>query len=291
MTRELRSLKSPGAFLQSEFSTPEDLLLISQVELWSISRGVFDVFGADTESSIVSQRSVELERLNGAYDKWYKGWLDVLTLKDKLDTFIHLMFDLYFYSAKLYLFSHAFRGSSQEIVEKAVDSRYTENFAHCALESALSIICCIKDQDEPSPWLEKLPSYFGTMIAFASVCLMRTSYGENTVSTIETSKILGYLRQLVGVLQRSSIADHTTHPLLSIAKSLEPAISRRESQLLNNKYEGSNNDQGLANSDMALDLRGFVEGSYLDFSLTGDMDDWMTFPDGEAFLFPDPGHL
>lgn len=38
MTRDLRSLKSPRAPLQSEFSAPSDLKLISQVELWGKKR-------------------------------------------------------------------------------------------------------------------------------------------------------------------------------------------------------------------------------------------------------------
>lgn len=52
MMREFQSLKSPKVFLQSSLSTPDDLQLISLVELWSVSSRVFDLFGADVEVSL-----------------------------------------------------------------------------------------------------------------------------------------------------------------------------------------------------------------------------------------------
>jgi hypothetical protein len=61
LTREFESLKTPKAFLGSKFCTPADAKLISQIELWSISSRVFDVFGADIEASITNN---ELQNSN-----------------------------------------------------------------------------------------------------------------------------------------------------------------------------------------------------------------------------------
>jgi hypothetical protein len=264
MTREFRSLKSPGVFLQSEFSTRADLNLICQVELWSISRRVFEHFGADIESSIVSQRSAELELLSKAYDGWYQDWLQALTAQNEPDSYSRRVFDLYFHSARLYLFSHVFRGPSQ------MDAHLRNNFAESALQSALSIVRCIANENEAQPWLEQLPCYFGTMIAFASVCLIKTTLQDQPAFLDQTNEILDCLRQLVNVLRMSSIADYPTHRLLDIAKGIELATSElpRPNQ---EQFDGLA-DGNLANTAFNFDL---FTNDNLDLSLFGERDDWM----------------
>src|ERR1700761_7737052 len=63
ITREYRSLNSPRTFLRSRLCTAEDVKLIGQVDFWSISSRVFDIFGADTEAPITKQRATALESL------------------------------------------------------------------------------------------------------------------------------------------------------------------------------------------------------------------------------------
>ena len=284
MTREMRSLKSPGAFLQSKFSNRTDLNLIGQVELWSISRRVFDLFGADIESSIVDQRSADLEHLSTAYDRWRQDWLDVLSFEDETSSFFRRVFDLYFYSAKLYLFSHVFRGPpSQGNPNSNAGSKETARWVQHALESALSIIRCIVDENEAHLWLEKLPSYFGTMVAFASVCLIRTSLPGQHISNATTDNALGYLRRLVAVLRLSSMADNPTHPLLSIAKSIETATNgRRRSS--HEPFDGIM-DGNLPNVSFNFDL---FANDALNLTFPGDKDVWMPLPEESNLQFPDP---
>lgn len=270
LTRDFHSLKSPGAFLQSRFSVPADLKLISQIELWSISGRVFDIFGADIESSMASHRSTELERLSSAYDRWRQDWLSVLLLKQDLDKASERVFDLYFYSAKLYLFSHIFRGPTQEVASLSAESNAAAAFARSAVESALSIVHCIVGEHEAQPWLEKLPLYFGTMIAFASVCLLRILHQRQTLCDVEKNEISGYLHQLVEVLDTSLMVDHPTHPLPSIAKSLAIAASGQQwaSNNHTNRDLDENFDFGVfTNADDTINM-----------SVFRDQDQWLSFP-------------
>jgi hypothetical protein len=226
LTRDFSSLKSPEVFLQTRFWTARDLRLVSQVELWSISSHVFSLFGADTENEIATHRSAELHRLNEAYDEWYNKWLDVFTIQRDASSFSPGLFDLYFHSSKLYLFSHVFRGHAQRDSHFTAETEdKTTSFAQSAVESALSIIRCIADDTETPLQLEKLPLYFATMIAFASVCLVQVLNQQKIASHAKQEEIRCYLQRLVEVLNTSLVVDHPVHPLMSISKSLEVATT------------------------------------------------------------------
>lgn len=228
MTTEFRSLKGPGAFLQSEFSTQMDLHLISQVEFWSLNRRVFDIFGSDIESSIVNQRFVELQRVSDSLDRWYADWIDVLALPVDANSIPRRVFDFYFYSAKLYLFSHIFRGPSE--AELPANIPGAEDLIRNASDSALSILRSSIAGDEIHPFLEKLPSYFGTMIAFASVCLIRTTLRNPSHDDVMANETMHLLRRVPEVVRDSPLSPLSTHPLVSISKSLEAAINEEVSK-------------------------------------------------------------
>ncbi|OQD95525.1 hypothetical protein PENSOL_c020G06296 [Penicillium solitum] len=255
LTRDFHSLRRPRDFLQSYFTNPSDLSLISQVELWSISSRVFDMFGADIECSAASQRSDKLAQMSAAYDEWLEEWIAMLSFTDAPATFSRRVFDLYFHSAKLYLFSHIFRGSSQDTKLPKAGFEYgsetsTNEFAHGAVRSALAIIKCIVDDNESSSWLGKLPTYIGTMVAFACVCLVKLSVQQGPwAPDLQGEGIPSYLQRLVQVLLSSPVINHPTHPLLSIARSLETATA------VSGGVNGVNGQDSLASIDMRdLDL-------------------------------------
>ncbi|KAJ9491976.1 hypothetical protein VN97_g1223 [Penicillium thymicola] len=231
LTRDFHTLRRPRDFLQSYFTNPSDLSLISQVELWSISSRVFDIFGADIECKAASQRSDKLAQLSVNYNGWLEEWIAMLSFTNASVKFSRRVFDLYFHSAKLYLFSHIFRGSSQDTkppksgAECGSDTG-TGEFAHGAVRSALAIIKCIVDDSESSSWLRKLPTYIGTMVAFACVCLVKVSVEQGPwLHDLQDEDIPSYLQRLVRVLLSSPVVNHPTHPLLSVARSLETATA------------------------------------------------------------------
>jgi hypothetical protein len=265
MTTEFRSLKGPGAFLQSEYSSQVDLSLISQVEFWSINRRIYHLFGSDIESGIVNQRSIEFGRLNDALDKWRQDWQAVVTMSPRV-------FDLYFYSAKLYLYSHVFRGPS--LAQSPAGINGAENLAQHATDAALEVLRCAVDDIDDHSWLQKLPFYFGTMIAFASVCLIRTSLQEGHDNDSRTHQIARYLTSLSQVLQTSAMDESSSHPLANIAKSLE-AATKDGVQSTEQFVNGPNSEDML---DFAFDFDMFASNPF-NLTFPGGEDNWMFCPE------------
>lgn len=222
LTRDFHSLKAPRDFLQSPFSTSCDLSLIAQVELWSVSGRVFDKFGADIENPMASEKSTELESFGAEYDQWFAEWSDLLSISESATSLSNRLECLYYHSAKLFLFSHVFRGPAAEIYSLPKDGINT--FASSALGSALGIIQCIVDgHANTEVWLHKLPLYFGTMTAFASVCLLKASCQEQSTTGLDFGETTEYIRRLVDLLRRSVVADHPASTWSSIATSLDIA--------------------------------------------------------------------
>ena len=280
MTPELQSLKSPRALLRSEFSTPSDLRLISQVELWSISSRVFDLFGADIGSPLVRNKYTELEHLGSAYDTWRREWLEVLTFRHVLDR--RHIFDLYFHSAKLYLYSHVFRGPSQSDLKTPGTTNDMTKLASCAVEHASSLLRCLTDSNEAQFWLGELPSYFGTTIAFASVFLLKALWHEQPMYNVDTNDVFQHLHWLIELLHGSSIVIHSTNLLLRMASSLEIAIGGR---LQTNR----GNADGNAGGNVAdhSDLRIWGEDIFnFNLNVPEDHYGWMAFPHGSESELP-----
>lgn len=265
MTTEFRSLKGPGAFLQSEFSSQADLSLISQVEFWSINRRIYHLFGSDIESEIVNQRSIEFGRLNEALDKWREDWREIVSMSQRI-------FDLYFHSAKLYLYSHVFRGPS--LARSPAGSNKTENLAQHATDAALQILHCAVDGTDDPSWLQTLPFYFGTMIAFACVCLIRISLQESRENNARTNEIVQYLSRLSQILQSTAMDSSSSHPLANIAKSLE-AATRTRNETIDVITNDVNRDDML---DFCFDFDMFANNPF-NLAFPGAEDNWMFCPD------------
>lgn len=280
MTRELPSLKSPRALLRSEFSNPSDLRLISQVELWSISSQVFDLFGADISSPLVRNKHAELEHLGSAYDTWRTEWLEVLTFRHALDR--RHAFDLYFHSAKLYLYSHVFKGPSQSDLKAPSTTSDMTKLASCAVEHASLLLRCGTKGHEAQFWLGELPSYFGTTIAFASVFLLKASWHEQPIYHVDTEDVFQHLHRLIELLHGSSVVIHSTNMLLRMASSLEIAIGGR---LQTNR----GNADGNADSDITNNRLDGIWGEDVfnfDLNVPEDHYGWMAFPDGSESGLP-----
>ena len=273
MTREWQSLKDPRAFLQSPHAKCTDICLISQVEFWSISRRVFEHFGADVESSLASQRSADVEHLSHAYDKWRQDWLGVLTIQAQKSGFAPYLFDFYFNSAKLHLYSHVFRGASQAQTDIR-RSDDTDLLGRQAFESALSVVRCAVEGNEACCWLRYMPSYFGTMIAFASICLVKFSAQEQSLTDAKRKESLQGLRLLSSALQTITTEGSITHPLVSLAKGLDTAINSGPQNISTNPDSTTD----AVTNDSTLDFDQFGS-DFINWNFPGFDDYWTMCPD------------
>ena len=221
MTRETRMLKESRTLLDSEFSSSSDLQLISQVELWSISTQVFDSFGAATDSTFISGRLSELEYLSHAYENWRQEWTAKLETRLEVEPSIIAILDLYFHSARLYLSSHIFRGLEQDFIRPEDTARPLDRFGHFAVQSALSIVSRMTELNEAQV-CSRLPFYFSTTIAFASIFLLRGPC--RTLYHVDRDRAMQYLQALNRLVSSPSAIPSAAHPVSNIANSLKAAL-------------------------------------------------------------------
>jgi hypothetical protein len=214
MTQEWRSLNNPTAFLHCEFSNHRDLGLISQVELWSTTRAVFEQFGADIESTAAMQKLPEVNRFSQAYDQWRQTWCSVLAIGQQSTGVIS---ELHFSCARLYLYSHLHRGRTpnQQLGSTPEANDLINNFK----ESALSVLRLILDSEVR---LLDLPSYFGTMLAFATVSLIKIARDGNASHDLKQD-VLHLMYRLRDSLHVIKLPSSCSHPYGGIAKGLEQA--------------------------------------------------------------------
>jgi hypothetical protein len=266
MTRDFRSLKNPGAFLQSRFCNSEDVKLINQVGLWSISSRVFDMFGADTEASIADERVAELDSLNRSFDLCRSAVFGSIIIDDYGPSdFYQQLFDLSIHCAKLSLFSHTFRGSSQRNSNSSTAIHGAGKFERSGFESALAVVRTVAGGDEIQKRLEMLPSYYGTMIAFAFISLIKAKGKEPAMGYLDQDKTSSVLYRLVEVFETSSARVQPGHPLCSVTKSLRIAMGEHcqpgtKLSSVESLPDVTDNDMlsfdNITNNSLGLDLLG-----------------------------------
>ena len=221
MTRDTKILKSPRALLDSDFSSPSDLNLVSQVELWSISTQIFDNFGAATDSALIHSRLAELEEFSETYESWRHKWTETLKGTPGFDQGAQTMLDMCFYSARLSLFSHLFRGSAQDLSKPQKPPKAINKLAVTAAQSALCIVQNMTEVSEAHA-CPNLPSYFYTMLAFASVFLLKGPW--QVLDEALQERALQQLNRLVGLCSGPLAVTHAVHPISSIVSGLRTAI-------------------------------------------------------------------
>ncbi|KAK4891270.1 hypothetical protein LTR27_010072 [Elasticomyces elasticus] len=268
MTREWKSLKDPRAFLQSPYARAADLGLITQVELWAISRCVFEQFGADVENETVASRIEDIQRLSQSYDQWQHAWRSTLAVTSEHREHSLLVFDLYYHSAKLHLYSHIFRGPNHGA--GPLDEVYATNpLAGCILDSAVAVVQCTI-REGGFGMLQRLPAYFDTVIAFASVCLIRAGLRAQESDVKKRTQYQELLANLAAVLQTAT----DSHPLSGLAKGLEAATYTRLAS--EDQHMIGQPDGGIGTIDFDFDA---FAGDTFDWTLLGSGVDFAYCPD------------
>lgn len=260
MTQEWRSLQAPGAFLHSEHSQPADIALISQIELWTISRRVFETFGADTGSDGAKKRLADIAQLDTAYQNWRRLWLETMAVGAGRNR--HYESELYYQEARLILFSHGFRGSQPS------DGRLDSNAAGYvggALQSATAVIRMMVDEIGGKKIIG-LPCYHGTMVAYATAYLLKTATGEMAADVTSREECRQLLRSLAKELDSFMIPTEVSRPLLDLKGILDSAMRNMpQSRAPQNEAEGM---------DFSFDPTLLSDDLWnMDFTFAGD--DWL----------------
>ena len=221
MTREIRIMKEPRTLLESRFSTPLDLPLVSQVELWSISTQVFDNFGAATDCPFTSRKLSELQYFSDPYEHWHQEWIAMLKDEREMGQSYPAILDLYFHSARLCLSSHIFRGPEQDFARPKETPNLLDIFSLSATQSALSIVSKMTELNEAEA-CSRLPFYFSTTIAFACIFLLRGPC--RALYHVDRDQVRQYLQALDRLVTSPLTIPIAAHPVSNIANSLKAAL-------------------------------------------------------------------
>ncbi|KAF9877112.1 hypothetical protein CkaCkLH20_05378 [Colletotrichum karsti] len=176
------------------------------------------------ESDFEALRSFNLE-----IDQWRMRWHPLQTQNFCIGSFPPLGIILYSYFAKLQINSLAVRGIS--LTTSSPDqflSTERKEFANLAVSAAVSIITFVLEEDDMRRALVGTPLYVHTMIAFASVFLMKVATRWNSVMglKVEEEYVARLLGRMIGVLKSAVTSDR--HVLKHIATGLEKMLDRME---------------------------------------------------------------
>jgi hypothetical protein len=226
MSREGFIIESASRLLDTEHATEDDARLISQVKEWSILGQVFDTFGVDVDSPILPQTLPQLRRYSIALDTWFADWSESFKANRNVGNYPQKGVGFHYHFAKLYLCSHAFRGAPISDVTPQCMPPEMEEIANAGVLSAMSILRVIVSDDEFRSFLNGLPLYFDTMLAFAVVFLLKVATKYATVIRIDTDKILSLVTQTISALRDTTQSMHKQHMLVVISEGLERLLQR-----------------------------------------------------------------
>lgn len=224
MSREGFIIESASKLLETEHATEDDARLISQVKEWSILGKVFDTFGVDVDTAIQPQIIPQLRRYSIALDTWYADWIESFQQNRRVGNYPAKGVGFHFHFAKLYLCSHAFRGVPA--LENAIQyfSPELEEIANSGVLSAMSILRVIVSDVEFRSFMNGLPLYFDTMLAFAVVFLLKVATKYATVVRMDTAKIISLVSETILALREITQSMHRQHVLVTICDGLEKLL-------------------------------------------------------------------
>jgi hypothetical protein len=251
LTGEYEAVLAAGEFLTSKFAIEDDARLISQVELWSVSRNVFTTFGTDIDLPVPSHLMGKLQRFGLEMQQIRIKWTESFKPHAHIGNYPRKGVGLHYHFAKLYLCSHAFRGISTRGIAGIEMSLEMREIADAAVLSATSILRSINSDTEFQSFMSDLPLYFDTMIAFASVFLFRISTSYSHAIQVDTPEILRLLRQSVNVLEEVTSKIRQAHLLARITEGLRQLLKRFEEARNRVDQTGTLGHLGGTDVDMA----------------------------------------
>ena len=230
MTTECEAARGVRKLLDCEYATEDDARLVSQVLRWNISSQVFHTFGVDVDKPLSDSEIPHVRRLSIAMDSLRAEWADRFIHNMHVGNYPRKGVGMQYHFAKLYLYSHAFRGAGSggdPINSRSHDAAMDlEEIANTAVLSALSILRAVVVDTEIQTFLDGLPTYFDIMIAFAVVFLLKVSIKFSASVRLDVEETKRLVGELVVILKRVTSTMHPRHLLVSITKGIDNLLQR-----------------------------------------------------------------
>ncbi|CAJ2508304.1 Uu.00g094900.m01.CDS01 [Anthostomella pinea] len=234
MIAESLQIREHELFLQSPFADALDRRILSQVALMQILTRVYDRFverkvphqdystaGAMLSDDEGGEDFADLRNFNLEIDQWRMRWNARQENNRFIGSFPPKGIILYSYFAKLQLNALAIRGVS---LSQGRLSTERKEFANMAISAAASILTFVLEEEDMRRALVGTPLYVHTMIAFASVFLMKVATKWNRIMGLNVeSNYVSHLLERMIVLLKSSVTSER-HLLYHIASGLEKML-------------------------------------------------------------------
>jgi hypothetical protein len=233
MTRTCALVRNARHLLvaSAQHATEDDARLVSQVLRWSVCADAFDAFGPadddDSNAPLADADVPALRRFGAALDGLRAEWADRFQPSAHVGNYPRKGVGLQYHFAKLYLCSHAFRGAGSAAAAAARSQDVAlelDEIANSAFLAALSILRAVVLDPEIQSYLNGLPIYFATMIAFAVVFLFKVSTRYPTSVQMNVIEVRWIIRKLVATLKKITSPMHPRHLLVSITKGIDSLV-------------------------------------------------------------------
>ncbi|KAL8398591.1 hypothetical protein RB596_005936 [Gaeumannomyces avenae] len=220
LVREDYAIQGWEQFLASTAATDHDRRLISQVALHIILTGVHELFGPDSGTAIPLVYSTQIATFSKQLDHWIAVWsVELKRNFEAIGEFPVKGALIHYHFAKLYLFSHVFRGLSPEEAIPAV----FRSAATGAVAAATAIVELLLTDAHIRAGLRGMPSYLHAMTAFACVFLLKIATKRRTDCLVEVSLVSELAGKLVN--QFRSVGVGKWHLVHLMAQGLEQAAA------------------------------------------------------------------
>lgn len=228
MTRECEAVRNVRRFLDSVHATEDDSRLASQVLRWSMCSNILDTFGVDVDRPLSDTEIPLIQKFGAALDTLRAEWAERFRPSSHVGNYPKKGVALQYHFAKLYLYSHAFRGAgpSQAKSRSPEATMELEEATNSAFLAALSILRTVVLDPEIQSHLDGLPIYFHTMVASAAVFLLKATTRHSGLVQFDSREVRRLVHDLVETLTGVTSTMHQRHLLVGITKGLRVLLQQ-----------------------------------------------------------------
>ncbi|EGX91947.1 Fungal specific transcription factor [Cordyceps militaris CM01] len=234
LTRQCEAVRSVRRFLDLPHTTEDTARLVSHVLRWTVLSDAVDSFGVDVNQPLANADLPALRRYNIAMDTLRAEWMERFAPNPHIGNYPRKGVALQYHFSKLYLCSHAFRGSATRAARMQTQSPDVmlelDDIANGAVRSAMAILRSVNADEELQSFFDGLPIYFGTMLAFSVVFLLKVSAKYFGFVQVDAREIRPLIAETVAALEKVTAKMHRRHLLVSMTKGMRGLVQKMKLQ-------------------------------------------------------------
>lgn len=211
-------------YLQSSLAIEGDGRVISQVSLFVVMTRIYNCFEGEPDSEVCDESLSQLAGFNEQLDGWRNTWRARLRRNDFVGDYPVKGVDLHYHFAKLQLNILALRGATSSTIANL--SALRKDYATLAIHSASAVLQTVLDEPSIRDALVGVPLYIDTMIAFASVFLLKVTarWKGISFSPLPPTQVWNQIGHIVTLLKEKRAGEQ--HIIHQLSVGLDKVLSR-----------------------------------------------------------------